>query len=72
MEKMHEVNAEVIGARLRDLRGNRPQKEIADAAHVSTMMISKYERGESVPGDDVKIALAKLFNVTVESIFFTF
>ena len=72
MEKMHEVNAETIGARLKDLRGNRPQKDIADVVHVSTMMISKYERGESVPGDDVKIALAKLFNVTVESIFFTF
>lgn len=33
------------------------------------MAISKYERGQIIPGDDVKIALAKFYGTTVEAIF---
>jgi len=68
---MNKTRAELIGDRLRELRGERPQKEVADAVNVSVMAISKYERGQITPGDDVKIALAKFYGTTVEAIFFT-
>lgn len=60
-----------IGETLRKLRGDRPQQMIADAAGVSSMAISLYERGERVPGDQTKVALANYFGRTVEEIFFT-
>lgn len=66
------IDAQTIGERLRALRGARPQKEIGDAVGVTAMAISQYERGERVPSDNIKIALAQYFNSTVDAIFFTF
>ena len=66
------IDAQTIGERLRTLRGTKPQKEVGDAIGVTAMAISLYERGERVPNDDVKVALARYFNSTVEAIFFTF
>jgi transcriptional regulator with XRE-family HTH domain len=68
---MMRLDADVIGKRLRELRGDRSQQEVADAAGVSKMAISKYETGLSIPGDSVKIALANYYGKTVEQIFFT-
>lgn len=65
------VEPTTIGKRLRDLRGERSQQEVADAAGVSKMAISQYERGERVPVDGIKKALADYFGKSVESIFFT-
>lgn len=66
------IDAQTIGKRLRTLRGTKTQKEVGDAIGVTAMAISLYERGERVPNDDVKVALARYFNSTVEAIFFTF
>lgn len=66
------IDAQTIGERLRALRGTRPQKEIGDAVGVTAAAISQYERGERVPSDSIKIALAQYFNSTVDAIFFTF
>jgi len=68
---MMRLDADVIGKRLRELRGDRSQQEVADATGVSKMAISKYETGLSIPGDDMKIALANYYGKTVEQIFFT-
>lgn len=68
---MMRLDAAVIGKRLRDLRGERSQQEVADATGVSKMAISKYETGLSIPGDDMKIALANYYGKTVAEIFFT-
>lgn len=65
------MDAKKIGARLKNLRGDKPQKEVADAIGVTDMAISLYEAGERVPRDEIKVALAKFYGVTVESIFFT-
>ena len=65
------VNAKEIGARLRDLRGDRSQQAVADAVGVTAMAISGYERGERVPQDEIKIRLADFFGKTVQDIFFT-
>ena len=64
------MDSKVIGARLRELRGNRTQKEVADACGVSDMAISLYESGERIPRDEIKIALAAFFKKSVDSIFF--
>lgn len=66
------IDAQTIGERLRTLRGTKTQKEVGDAIGVTAMAVSLYERGERVPNDDVKVALARYFNSTVEAIFFTF
>ena len=64
------MDSKKIGARLRELRGDRSQNEIADAIGVTSMAISLYENGERIPRDEIKRAIAKFFGVTVESIFY--
>lgn len=66
------IDSQTIGERLRSLRGAKTQKEIGDAIGVTATAISQYERGERVPADDIKVALARYFNSTVEAVFFTF
>ena len=65
------MDNKAIGARLRELRGDRSQREIANAIGVEVMTISNYERGERVPQDELKIGLANYFGKTVQEIFFT-
>lgn len=59
-----------IGEKIRKLRGNIPGRVVADKIGVSYSSYIKYERNERNPSDDVKKKLAKLFGVSVESIFF--
>lgn len=66
------IDAQTIGERLRTLRGTITQKEVGDAVGVTAAAISQYERGERVPTDTIKMALAHYFNTTVDAIFFTF
>jgi len=65
------MNAKTIGRKLKDLRGKRTVQEVATAAGVSTSSISMYENGERIPRDEVKVKLAKFFNVSIEYLFFT-
>ena len=69
---MQTIDTKVIGNRLRELRGDKTQKEVADAVGVTAMAVCQYEAGTRVPSDQVKIALAEYFGKTVEEIFFTF
>ena len=69
---MQTIDTKVIGNRLRELRGDKTQKEVADAVCVTAMAVCQYEAGTRVPSDQVKIALAEYFGRTVENIFFTF
>ena len=64
------MDAAKIGERLKELRGSRSQKEVADACGVTDMAISLYESGERIPRDEIKIRLARYFGATIESIFF--
>ncbi len=59
-----------VGNRLIRLRGARTQAEVAKALGVSLASIGMYERGERIPRDEVKIALAKYYDTTVQAIFF--
>lgn len=58
------------GERIRELRGKRTKREVANALGVSVSSYVKYERGERTPRDAVKRRMAEYFGVTVSSIFF--
>ena len=59
-----------IAKNLVDLRGNRPQSEVAKACGISISAIGMYETGERIPRDEIKVRLARYYGVTVESIFY--
>ncbi len=46
------------------------QQKLADLLGVSQSAINKYELGTRKPSDKIKIKIAKLFNMSVEDIFF--
>jgi transcriptional regulator with XRE-family HTH domain len=60
-----------IGQRMRDLRGNRPQIEVAQAIGITAMALSSYETDKRVPRDSIKIKLAEYYKTSVESLFFS-
>ena len=59
-----------IAERLRELRGEKSQREVAEAVGTSAMAISLYESGERVPRDEIKIRLAKYYETTVDALFY--
>lgn len=56
--------------KLRELRGDKSLEEVSSAVGVSKQSLSYYERGQRVPRDSVKIALAKYYKRSVGFIFF--
>jgi transcriptional regulator with XRE-family HTH domain len=66
---MNEQNLAVAG-RLRKLRGDRTQKSIAKAVGVTPMAISLYESGKRMPRIQTMNKLAKVYNTTVDALFF--
>ncbi len=56
------------GERLKDLRKDRglTQKQFAEIMGVSENSISLYERNETTPDDEMKIKIAKFFNVSLD------
>ena len=58
------------GARLRLLRGDKTQAQVAADLNMTTMMLSYYERGVRRPNDEAKIRLARYYGTTVSAIFF--
>lgn len=60
-----------IGQRMRDLRGSRPQIEVAQAVGITAMALSSYETDKRVPRDSIKIKLAEYYKTSVESLFFS-
>lgn len=58
----------IIGERLEELRKDKglSQTELADALGVKPNTISAYEREASGPSDEIKVKIAKLFNVSID------
>lgn len=58
----------MIGERLLDLRKDAgyTQDELSAILNINKHSISSYERDRSEPPDDIKIAIAKFFNVSVD------
>ena len=64
------IDANAIGKRLVELRGERTQEEVAKGVGLSLSAIGMYERGERIPRDEIKIRLANYYNKSVQQIFF--
>ena len=64
------MDSKKISERLTKLRGDKPQSEVAKACGISVSAICMYETGERIPRDEIKVRLARYFNVSVESIFY--
>ena len=64
------MDAKVIAQRIVALRAGKSRKEVANACGISTSALAMYENGERIPRDEIKVRLARYFNVTVESIFY--
>ncbi len=56
--------------RLISLRGNRSQREIAEAIGIAPSTLSMYENGERTPSDQIKVKLASFYERSVGFIFF--
>lgn len=60
-----------IGKKLRKLRGEKTVKEVAEALGVTRQSIWNYENDIRVPKDEMKVKIAKLYNSSVQEIFFS-
>lgn len=60
----------MTGSRLKALRGDTPQYKIAEKLGVSVSCISMYENGRRTPCDEKKRLFAKLYDRSVQDIFF--
>lgn len=58
------------GEKLKKLRGDKTQSEIAKEVGVTTSAWAMYERGERVPRDEIKVKIANFFDKTVQELFF--
>lgn len=59
-----------VGRRLRKLRGDKTQAQVADDLGISVSAVGSYELGERIPRDKLKVKIAKYYDTTVEAIFF--
>lgn len=59
-----------IAQKLIELRGDKSRAEVAKALNISLSAIAMYENGERIPRDEVKIAIADYYGVSVADIFF--
>lgn len=56
--------------KLKELRGNKTQAQVADALGISPSSYAMYERGEREPNDAMKRKIAEYYKRTVQFIFF--
>lgn len=59
-----------IAQRLRTLRGDKTQKEVADAIGITPSALANYESGLRIPRDSVKKRIAAYYKRSVDFIFF--
>ena len=57
---------EHFGERLRRLRGEKPQKSVAEALDIPQTTLSSLEKQETIPRGDVLKKLADFFGVAIE------
>lgn len=60
-----------FGEKLRKLRGERSQDEMAKELGITKSSLAMYERNERVPRDEVKIRIAEYFGKSVQELFFS-
>ena len=70
MSQIQKFDRDLIAEKLKKLRGERTQKEVAEAIGITPMAMSYYESGERIPNDEVKAKLANYYGVSVGHLFF--
>lgn len=70
---MAQINNEIIGQRLRNLRINlgKTIAEVSDDTGIGVSTLGNYENGIRIPRDETKIELAKYYHTTVEELFYS-
>ena len=64
------MNANRIGEKLIELRGDRTQIEVASAVGISVSALAMYETGRRIPRDEIKLRLAAYYSTAVQALFF--
>lgn len=59
-----------IGKKLKNLRGEKTQREVANSIGITVSSWAMYERDERIPRDEVKVRIAQYFGKTVQDIFY--
>lgn len=59
-----------IGKRLIKLRGDMKREKVAADLDISVSALAMYETGQRKPRDEVKMAIANYYGVSVQSLFF--
>ena len=67
MDIMH---PDIIGEKLKKLRGNRTRAEVANALDISQSALAMYEDGQRIPRDNIKIRIANFYAVSISDLFF--
>ena len=64
------MDKNIMAKKLKALRGDKSQAEVANAIGVTPSAYAMYEVGQRVPRDDVKERIAAYFNRSISYIFF--
>lgn len=59
-----------VATKLKILRGERTQKEVADEIGINQSTYAMYECGQRIPSDENKRKIAAIYHRTVQEIFF--
>lgn len=58
----------ILGTRIKQLRKEKQLSQLDLARHlnISNTTLSQYESGKRIPGDEIKIKMARFFNVSID------
>ncbi|WP_051775315.1 helix-turn-helix transcriptional regulator [Paenibacillus tyrfis] len=63
---------ELIAKKLIKLRGDKSREAVSESVGISVSALQMYENGQRIPRDDIKVRLAKFYNVTVQEVFYDY
>lgn len=64
--------SKTIGKKLRELRGEKTQEEIASDLNITKSSWAMYERDERIPRDEMKVRIAHYFGKSIQELFFDY
>lgn len=64
------MDKEKIASKLLKLRGSKTQESVAKDVGISPSALAMYEGAKRIPRDEIKLALANYYGVSIEMLFF--